>query len=37
MFVFFIISMKFGGFKVTNNNVLYANPWKCYFWRIQGQ
>jgi len=26
MFVFFIISMKFGGFKVTNNNVIYANP-----------
>jgi len=29
--------MKFGGFKVTNNEVLYANPWKCYYWWIQGQ
>jgi len=27
--------MKFGGFKDTNNEVLYANP--CYFWRFQGQ
>jgi len=29
--------MKFGGFKVTNSEVLFANPWTCYFWRIQGQ
>ena len=35
--VLFIISMKFGGFKNTNNDVLYANPWKSYFWGIQGQ
>jgi len=24
--IFFIIYMTFGGFKVTNNKVLYANP-----------
>jgi len=29
--------MKFGGFKVTNNDVIYALPCTCYFWRIQGQ
>jgi len=23
--------MKFGGVNVTNNEVLYANLWTCYF------
>jgi len=36
-FVWFIISKMFGGFKITNNEVLYADPWKCYFWQIHWQ
>ena len=31
-----VIIFKFRDFKLTSNEVLNANIWKCYFWRSQG-